>query len=283
MATVNPRPPGSSAAAALRLGTPVLATTEWGDRAGATVVFLHGMLGSAEYWHSVASLLPDRRTIAVDLLGFGASPRPAIANYDYHDHVDAIVATLDASGISEPVVLVGHSMGALIALRLAAGHPERVSRLVLVGMPVFESAAAARQVIGRTRARRSLLYGPVSWLFCHVWCQALRPISRRVAPLYVRSVPAGVARATVEHSWRSYSRSLANVVEDQTVEADLRDVACRTLIVYGDLDQDAPVPASRPLPANVRVLTMEGDHQLPLHRPGEFARLIRADSLEEDD
>lgn len=259
--------------------TPVLAATEWGDRSQPTVVLLHGILGSADYWRDVAAQLPDHRVVAIDLLGFGASPRPARVAFDYPDHVDAVVATLGALRPIGPVILAGHSMGALIALRLAADRPELVSRLTLIGMPVFESAGAARKAIGRTRLRRTLLYGPVSRLVCALWCQALTPISRRIAPLYLRRVPAAVARATVDHSWWSYSRSLANIVENQSVAADLQRVRCPTLIVHGDQDRDAPLPADWALMPSVRTLVVPGDHHLPLDRPGDIAELLAVSQL----
>ena len=259
---------------------PVLAATEWGDRDGPTVVLLHGMLASAEYWREVACLLPGRRVIALDLLGFGASPRPGSAEYDYADHCAAVLATLAGLDVREPVVLVGHSMGALIALRLAVDSSGLAGSLCLLGMPVFGSAAEGRATIGSSRLRRALVYGVTSWLLCHVWCQAMRPVSRRLARLYVRGVPPTVASATVDHSWRSYSRSLANVVEKQTAAADLARLACPTLIVYGDQDEYATVPLGNQLPARVRVVSLTGGHQLPVQRPTAVAELIR--DLSED-
>jgi pimeloyl-ACP methyl ester carboxylesterase len=261
----------------MKVGT--RSVTKTYDDGEPTVVLLHGILGNGDYWSEVAAQLPGQRGIALDLLGFGTAPKPARVAYDYADHVDAVVATLDALGLSEPVVLVGHSMGALIALRLAAEHPELVSRLILVGMPVFESAAAARKAIGSTRLRRTLLYGPISWSFCQVWCRALGPISRRIAPLYLRRLPPAVARGTVEHSWASYSRSLSNIVERQDVATDLQRVDCPTIIAYGDLDDDASLPRQLELPGSVEVRVMPGNHHLPLERPSDVADLIRGSYL----
>jgi len=255
------------------MGAPVLASTTSGDSDGPPVVLLHGILGSAAYWEAVTSRLPGHRTVALDLLGFGASPRPADAAYDTADHVAAVVATLDALDLRGPVTLVGHSMGALVALRLAADHPDRVARLVLVAMPVFATPAAARRALGRTRLRRVLLDGPTSRAFCLVWCRALRPLSRRIAPLYVRRVPAAVARATVDHSWRSYSRSLAGVVENQRVATDLARTRCPVVVVRGDRDPDAR-PSADAL-ADVRDVTVPGGHQVPIDRPDVVADAIR--------
>jgi pimeloyl-ACP methyl ester carboxylesterase len=254
-----------------------LAATEWGEAcAEDTIVLLHGMLSSADYWTDVATKISHRRIVAFDLLGFGSSPRPRSSEYSYEDHCRAIIASLDASGVRGPVTLVGHSMGALIALRLAAERPDLVRNLVLIGTPIYKSVSDARAVLGRSWIRRRLIYGVTSQLFCSIWCQALRPISRRLAPLYVRGMPAMVARATVEHSWRSYSRSLANIVEAQSVACDLERVGCPTLIIYGDEDVDARLPEDLALPVHVRTLTLKGGHQLPITGPGEIAELVES-------
>lgn len=257
-----------------------LTWARWGDASGPTVVLLHGILGSSAYWQRVAELLPDHDVIALDLLGFGRSPRPARSSYDGASHADAVVAALESLDVHGPVTLAGHSMGALIALRLAAERPDLVGRLVLIAMPVFEDPGTARAAIAHTAARRLMLYGPVSRLFCGVWCRGLNPLSRRVAPIYLRRVPRAVAQATVDHSWWSYSRSLANVVERQQVAADLRRRTCPTIVVYGDEDRDASAAATWGEVAGVVVRQVEGGHQLPLDRPLDIAAVIAAD--EED-
>lgn len=263
---------GTSAASGAWSAAP-LPTREWGDPSGPVVVLLHGILGSGDYWHAVAELLPRHRVVAIDLLGFGRAPRPARAAYDYPEHCRAIVRTLDALGLDGRVTLVGHSMGALIALRLAADHPARVERLVLIGMPVFASAVAARRAIARTLIRRAMLYGPVSRLFCAVWCSALNPISRRIAPLYLRALPRVVASATVDHSWRSYSRSLTEIVERQSVAADVERVACPVVVLYGDEDEDAAVVGTWRR-SGLTVQRLAGSHQLPLEQPRAIADII---------
>ena len=85
-------------------------------------------------WLEVAQRLPDVILLAPDLRGRGRSahlPGP----YGLATHVADLVALLDAVGCER--VVVGHSMGGFVAVTLAALHPDRVSRLVLVdgGLP----------------------------------------------------------------------------------------------------------------------------------------------------
>ena len=75
--------------------------------------------------------------IAIDLLGFGESPAPDDATYTIAEHEAALARTIDSLRLREPFVLVGHSMGSLIAARYAATHPRRLRKLVLVSPPVY--------------------------------------------------------------------------------------------------------------------------------------------------
>lgn len=103
---------------------------EAGD--GPTLVLLHGFTGSKENWLALMPLLATRyRVIAPDLPGWGESARVDGADYGYSAQAERIVAWLATLG-DTPVILVGHSMGGGIAALVAARHPQRVSRLVLM-------------------------------------------------------------------------------------------------------------------------------------------------------
>ncbi|GAA4606983.1 pimeloyl-ACP methyl ester carboxylesterase [Actinoplanes octamycinicus] len=92
-------------------------------------VLLHGLGDSAADWDTV---LPDlaetHRVYAVDLRGHGGSSRPG--KYSFELMRDDMLAFLDAAGIDE-CLLIGHSMGAVVAELLALAAPHRVSHLVL--------------------------------------------------------------------------------------------------------------------------------------------------------
>jgi lipase len=115
-----------------RAGPPV-------DEASGVVLCLHGITASHMAWASVAREIKETTSaclLAPDLRGRGRSaklPGP----YGFEAHIDDMLALLDAEGV-ESAVVAGHSMGAYIAARLAAEHPDRVSSLVLVdgGLPV---------------------------------------------------------------------------------------------------------------------------------------------------
>ena len=103
---------------------------EWSGR-GPTLLAIHGITASHMAWPSVIQHLPgEPRILAPDLRGRGANselPGP----YGFPTHVDDLRATLDFFG-EERVVLVGHSLGAYIALAFAERFPMRVRGIVLV-------------------------------------------------------------------------------------------------------------------------------------------------------
>jgi pimeloyl-ACP methyl ester carboxylesterase len=120
---------------------------------GDALVLVHGAGTSAAIWRRTMPLLADdRRVVAPDLPGYGGSPA-AGPGFALDEVTDRLAAGLDDAGIPAPYDLVGHSMGGAIAILLAARHPERVRRLVLVapaGLAALPRVAAG--VLGAVAA-----------------------------------------------------------------------------------------------------------------------------------
>jgi pimeloyl-ACP methyl ester carboxylesterase len=104
---------------------------------------LHGITSTSRTWLATARALGDRAAlVAVDLRGRGRSNElPGPCGLDVH--ASDMIAVLDVLGL-ERAVVVGHSLGAYIAARLARRHPDRVASLVLVdgGLTIPDSAGA---------------------------------------------------------------------------------------------------------------------------------------------
>ena len=110
-----------------------LAVHEWPGKRPArrTVVGIHGLTANHRCWASMAEALPpDYRLVAYDLRGRGDSDKPA-ADYSLTTHGRDLASLLDGLGLRR-AVLMGHSLGAAIALRFAVDHPTRVRQLVLI-------------------------------------------------------------------------------------------------------------------------------------------------------
>lgn len=122
---------------------PALDVTEYGPPDGAPVLAVHGITSSSRAWLALARQLPDVRLIAPDLRGRGRS-RHLPPSTGIRDHADDLAALLDARGLG-PVPVVGHSMGAFVAVALAAARPDLVASLLLVdgGYPLARPAGVA--------------------------------------------------------------------------------------------------------------------------------------------
>jgi pimeloyl-ACP methyl ester carboxylesterase len=103
--------------------------------AGTPVVLIHGNVVSLEDFEAsglLDRLAVDHRVVAIDRPGFGHSSRPRDRMWTPKAQAEAVHAALQALGITRARV-VGHSMGAMVAVALALDHPEFVERLVLLG------------------------------------------------------------------------------------------------------------------------------------------------------
>lgn len=124
----------------------------------ATVLMIHGIGNSWKTWQNIAPQLPpDVRVMAIDLLGFGSSPKPDWITYNAKVQADSIITTLLRKGLFGPVVIVGHSLGSLVAVELARRYPFTVKSLVLCSPPFYRPMSKERFFHPERRLRQ--LYG----------------------------------------------------------------------------------------------------------------------------
>lgn len=169
---------------------------------GTPVLLLHGLVASGLYWGGAYDVLAERHRLVVpDLLGFGRSPRPG-TGYGPDDHARAVVACLDDLGIVDPVTIGAHSLGSLVALRLAVTYPQRVAGIVAFGPPLYHDTTSARDHVTATSpmARLFALPGPLAERLC-TWMCAHRHAGAKFALLSHPGLPPAVAADTVQHSW----------------------------------------------------------------------------------
>ncbi|MEZ5427410.1 MAG: alpha/beta hydrolase [Pyrinomonadaceae bacterium] len=106
---------------------------EFGDPSRPTLILIHGYTASTHVWRTVAPMLAemDFHVIAVDLLGFGYSDKPAWFDYTIDSQARMVMRLMNVLGIGQ-ATLVGSSYGGAVASILTLDYPERVSKLVLV-------------------------------------------------------------------------------------------------------------------------------------------------------
>ena len=196
---------------------------------GPVVVMVHGIASSSVTFEKLVPLVdPYHRVVAIDLLGFGESPAPESAEYTIHEHMAALARTISALKLRKPFVLVGHSLGALIAARYAALHPRKVSKLVLISPPVYLPTASISE--GRERTAQGLYFRAYEFL------RENKEFTIRAAGTLARLSPIKNLLDVSERNWRAFVLSLQNSIETQTTLTDLASVRVPVEVVYGSLD-----------------------------------------------
>lgn len=138
------------------VGTPAVVTTDSGSGA-VTYVLVHGIGISSRYFERLIPVLAQHaRVVAVDLPGFGRAPKPG-RRMTVEDFADSVAEVIDRLGLGGCVV-VGHSMGAQVATRVARVRSDAVSAVALIG-PVMDvrdrnalraAALLARDTLGES-------------------------------------------------------------------------------------------------------------------------------------
>jgi pimeloyl-ACP methyl ester carboxylesterase len=203
-------------------------------------------------------------SVALDLPGFGASPAPpeALSSDDFARLVEPV---LDEA--TSPVVLVGHSHGGRVALRLAARRPERVAGIVLIAAPVLRRQGSARP----SRQLRLL--------------KALRRVglaSEDRLENYRRQHGSADYRAA-----EGVQRDTLVTVINESFEAELAGLSCPVTFLWGSADDDVQVEvaqraadmvgADQPVDdrPSVRLRVLEGvGHLVPTAAPEAVAEAI---------
>ena len=125
----------------VRVGKHKTHYVECGD--GDATVLIHGggpgNSGELNWRQAIPALAQHGRIIAVDLLGYGRTDKPADVEYSHKTLVDHVAAFLDVLCL-EKVNLCGNSLGAYIAARCAVDEPDRVTKLLLVGSGTIAQA-----------------------------------------------------------------------------------------------------------------------------------------------
>jgi pimeloyl-ACP methyl ester carboxylesterase len=197
--------------------------------AGTPIVLLHGIGRTGQVWQHVMELLAPLplRVVALDLLGFGGSPKPTWPKYDIDDHARAVIASIKAQKLGQPAILVGHSMGCLVAVRVARLRPDLVRHLVLYEMPLYEGLPEKRVYRLRTDLyfrfyRRVMKYQPV---FNAANARLADRLAQKVAGLEV-----------TEDTWLPFIRSLENTIMKQTTAQDIKKLDMAADVIYGSFD-----------------------------------------------
>lgn len=225
---------------------------EQGPADGPPVVFLHGVTDSWRSFERVLPLLPPNlHAFAISARGHGDSSRPD-RGYRFSDMSTDLRAFMDAVGL-ERALVVGHSMGAMVAQRFALDHPSRVSGLVLMG--AFASLFQDPGITDFYRSAIAPLTDPIDAGFAREWQQST--LARPMAADHLDTV-VGETLKVPARVWRE---AFEGFLATPDFSADLVRVAVPTLVMWGDKDSYAPRGHQERLVSslpNARLLVYQG-------------------------
>jgi len=252
-----------------RIGDLVIEYSDAGD--GPHIILLHGWMASKEYWREAPIYLPEYRLVMPDLPGFGGSSKPH-ARYDRAFFRTSVLRFLEFLGI-ESCVMVGHSMGCLIAADLILSEPQMFSGLVLVSSP-----------LGFSREMKPFphyLREPFSRL-------ALGPgLKTSLAMRYIGTTVGHVQPELMTFLLREASRAYwlagtrtAEMIWEENTGKEMEPLDLPTLVIWGEEDplrvQGLDIVQKELLPRAEFVFLRGCGHVPMLSHPTEFYGALRS-------
>jgi pimeloyl-ACP methyl ester carboxylesterase len=195
---------------------------EQGPADGQAVLMLHGFGDSWFSYSAVLPLMPSTlRVIVPDQRGHGDSDRPA-DGYAIDDFTSDAIQLLDALGVKDAIV-VGHSMGSLVAQRLAERAPSRVKQLVLLGT----TSVLRNEATEALRRDVNALTDPVDPAFVRAFQTSM--FHRPAPTAFVEGVIEGSMKLPA-HVWKGVMNGLWNETPQY------RSNGVTAIVIGGDKD-----------------------------------------------
>ncbi|KAF5696250.1 alpha beta hydrolase fold family [Fusarium mundagurra] len=221
-----------------------------GNPTGVLVICLHGLGGSTATYEPLLPFIPKRfRTILVDFPGHGKSPLPphnTISIGDHVSHLDHLIAHLqgdDQKAVKPKLLLIGHSLGAAVAMQYAAQAPDLVAGLVLIApiqsgakIPPFRERML--ELAANTRNHGISFAADLA-------VQTNFPTNDQ---LLINATHRKVVRSIVASTDpEGYAQTCEAIVGLDHENPDYRKIICPALLIAGDGDIISPVARSQGL------------------------------------
>ena len=214
---------------------------------GVVHVLLHGIGSASGSWQAqldAAQACPDLRLLAWDAPGYGHSDPVADPQPEADAYAQRLWAWLDALQVRGPVVLVGHSLGAIMAARAAVQHSSRVQRLLMLAPArgYGEAAAVERERVLTTRLGQLAQLGPEGL----ARARAAAMLSDQAQPQWVEQVrlqmasihPAGYTQAVHLLAWAVLSQDL-RILRERKVQLEVASGEADTITPPAACDEVA--------------------------------------------
>lgn len=238
---------------------------------GRPVILLHGWLESWGLWQETMDFLGDSyRTYAIDFWGFGESDKRR-ETFTVPDFVSLVNEFMDKLGIKN-APLVGHSMGGTVSLSVAINHPEKVSKVVVIGSPIEGSSLSVLLKLASIRTIAKLVYGMMDVLKLGI---------RLAAPIITRESrwPAMIQKDLNHVTLESFLLSISSL-RQTNLTSQLAPIYQPVMGMYGDRDVIVNPNQWSILDAHIRRIQIEryrrAGHFIMLDEPNQFRNSLKA-------
>ncbi|KAF5734951.1 Alpha/beta-Hydrolases superfamily protein [Tripterygium wilfordii] len=274
-----------------------------GNKAKEDVLFIHGFISSSAFW--TETLFPNfstaakstYRLFAIDLLGFGRSPKPIDSFYTLKDHLDMIESSVIEPYKVKSFHIVAHSLGCILALALAVKHPGSVKSLTLLAPPYYpvpKGAQAAQYAMRMIAPRRvwpamafcasiACWYEHVSRTVCLLICKNHRLWEFLTKFVTRNRIRTYLLEGFFIHTHNAAWHTLHNIICGAAGKLDryldtVRDrLKCNVTLIHGRNDELIPIECSynvqKRIPrARVKVIDHKDHITIVIKRQKAFAR-----------
>lgn len=229
------------------------------------VVILHGWDLSAAYYNKLSAMLKRSgfKVYTPDLPGFG---RNKILNkpFVFDDYVSFVKEYIEKNKL-EKVILIGHSFGGRISIKLVANYPEKIEMLILTGVPGFAPVARGKVIFFLILSKIGKI------IFALPMFNKLQNICRKILYRLAGSSDYLKTKGVMRDTFKSIIR--------EDLLSSMKKIRVKTLLVWGELDKVVPLSIACKMQKNIKgsklMVAEDETHKLPYENSEKFFEVIK--------
>ncbi len=223
---------------------------------GQNLIMLHGWNRSLHDLKPLAEILSSyAKVFVIDLPGFGKTPPPPLEGWDTNQYAELILEFIRRNNL-EKVILLGHSFGGRISLRICAKHPELIEKLILIDSHGLKPVRS--------------LYQHIRIFFIKKAANLIKSTDRTFGTnIYKEKFAKKYGSPDYQNAGVLKNTFVKTISEDQQV--DVQNIKTKALLLWGSEDKETPLEMGKKfnkLLVNSKLIILEGKDHSPFHGIG---------------